>query len=312
VFGVQAAHGPTFKTDEFTPGRGNAVVLAHPVWARRYGADPSIVGRAVSVNGRPYTVVGVMPPSFEYPGRRYGLWAPLPSPRTPEMPPVNRSAHYLQVVGLLKPSATLAQADAELKTIASALEARFPETNGNTSARVTPLQDHAVRDVATPLYVLLGAVGLVVLIACANVTNLLLARATARHREVAIRQALGAGRWRLVRQFLSETAVLYALGAAGALALASWGASALVALGPADIPRLTDTTLDGRVLAATSSPRCRERKGIPPMRCAPRAAAPPARGARGSASASRSSSRRSRFRSCCSSAPASRCTAWCG
>jgi predicted permease len=251
VFGVQAALGRTFNPDEFTPGRENAVVLAHRVWARRYGADPSIVGRAVSVNGRPYTVVGVMPPSFEYPGRRYGLWAPLPSPRTPEMPPVNRSAHYLQVVGLLKPSATLAQADAELKTIASALEARFPETNGNTSARVTPLQDHAVRDVATPLYVLLGAVGLVVLIACANVTNLLLARATARHREVAIRQALGAGRWRLVRQFLSETAVLYALGAAGALALASWGASALVALGPADIPRLTDTTLDGRVLAAT-------------------------------------------------------------
>ena len=103
----------------------------------------------------------------------------------------------------------------------------------------------------TPLYVLLGAVGLVVLIACANVTNLLLARATARQREVAIRQALGAGRWRLVRQFLAETAVLYAIGAAGALALASWGTSALVALGPADIPRLADTALDGRVLLAT-------------------------------------------------------------
>jgi putative ABC transport system permease protein len=251
VFGVAPALGRTFNPDEFTPGRENAIVLSHRLWTRRYGGDPSVIGRSVSVNSRPYTIVGVMPPSFEYPGSRYGLWTPLPSPRTAEMPPVNRSAHYLQVVGLLKPSTTLAQANTELKTIASALEAQFPATNGNMNARVTPLQEYAVRDVATPLYVLLGAVGLVVLIACANVTNLLLARATARHREVAIRQALGAGRWRLVRQFLAETAVLYALGAAGALALASWGTSALVTLGPADIPRLSDTALDGRVLAAT-------------------------------------------------------------
>ena len=116
---------------------------------------------------------------------------------------------------------------------------------------MTPLQDFAVRDAKTPLQVLLGAVGLVVLIACANVTNLLLARATARHREVAIRQALGAGRWRLVRQFFAETAILYALGACGALAVASWGAAAVVSLGPAEVPRLADTALDGRVLAAT-------------------------------------------------------------
>ena len=251
VFGVAPALGRTFNAEEFTPGRENAIVLSHRLWTRRYGSDPSVIGRSVSVNSRPYTIVGVMPPSFEYPGSRYGLWTPLPSPRTAEMPPVNRSAHYLQVVGLLKPATTLAQANTELKTIASALAAQFPDTNGNMNARVTPLQEYAVRDVATPLYVLLGAVGLVVLIACANVTNLLLARATARHREVAIRQALGAGRWRLVRQFLAETAVLYALGAAGALALASWGTSALVTLGPADIPRLADTALDGRVLAAT-------------------------------------------------------------
>ena len=143
------------------------------------------------------------------------------------------------------------QANAEITTIASALAAQFPDSNANLGARVLAFQDYAVRDVKTPLYMLLGAVGLVVLIACANVTNLLLARATARHREVAIRQALGASRWRLVRQFLAETAVLYALGAGGALALASWGTSALVALGPADIPRIADAAVDGRVLGAT-------------------------------------------------------------
>ena len=148
------------------------------------------------------------------------------------MPPLNRNAHYLQVVGRLRAGVTHDQAHAEIRTIAGALATQFPETNANMTARAISLEDFTVRDVKTPLYVLLGAVGLVVLIACANVTNLLLARATARHREVAIRQALGAARWRLVRQFLAETAVLYTLGAAGALALASWGASALVAFGP--------------------------------------------------------------------------------
>jgi putative ABC transport system permease protein len=251
VLGVPAALGRTLNPDEFTPGRETSIVLSHRLWKRRFGGDASVVGTQVSINGRSYTVQGVMPAGFEYPGRRYELWAPLPSPRTADMPPSNRSAHYVQAIGRLKAGARPEQANTEVRTIASALAAQFPETNQNMSARVTPLQDYAVRDLKKPLYVLLGAVGLVVLIACANVTNLLLARATARHREVAIRQALGAARWRLVRQFLAETAVLYAIGAAGALALASWGTSAIVTLGPADIPRLADTALDGRVLAAT-------------------------------------------------------------
>ncbi len=251
VLGVLPALGRTFAPDEFAPGSDTTIVLSQRLWKRRFGASPSIVGTHVTVNGKPYTIVGVMPAGFDYPGRRYELWAPLPFPRTADLPPANRVAHYLQVVGRLKPAVAVAQADAEIKTIAGTLAAQYPDSNQNMTARVTPLQDFIVRDVKTPLYVLLGAVGLVVLIACANVTNLLLARATARHREVAIRRALGAGRWRLARQFLAETAVLYAIGAAGALALASWGASALVALGPADIPRLADTALDGRVLAAT-------------------------------------------------------------
>src|SRR5262245_2547751 len=251
VLGVQPALGRTFAPDEFTPGHEAIVVLSHRLWKRRFGGDPSAVGRQTIVNGRPFTIAGVMPAGFEYPARRYELWAPLPSPRTADMPPANRSAHYLQVIGLLKPSASVTRANTELRTIADALASQYPESNAGMSARVTPLQDYVVRDLKTPLYMLLGAVGLVVLIACANVTNLLLARATARHREVAIRQALGAGHWRLVRQFLAETAVLYTIGAAGAVGLASWGTTALVALGPADIPRLADTALDSRVLAAT-------------------------------------------------------------
>jgi putative ABC transport system permease protein len=251
VLGVQPSLGRTFTPDEFTPGRENTIVLSQRLWKRRFGGSPSVVGSQITVNGKPFTIAGVMPAGFEYPGRRYELWAPLPSPRSAEMPPINRSAHYLQMIGRLQPSISTEQAHAEIKGIAGALAAQYPDTNRNMSARVTPLQDFTVRAVKTPLYVLLGAVGLVVLIACANVTNLLLARATARHREVAIRQALGAGRWRLVRQFLAETAVLYTIGAAGALALASWGTSALVALGPSDIPRLADTALDERVLAAT-------------------------------------------------------------
>ncbi len=251
VLGVQPALGRSFRAEEFSPGRENAMLLSQRLWRRRFGGDPSVVGTQVNVNGRVFTIAGVMPAGFEYFGRRYELWTPLPSPRTPELPPLDRSAHYLQVVGRLKPSVSPGQAHTEIAGIAGALAAEYPDTNRNLAARVTPLEDFTVRDAKAPLQVLLGAVGLVVLIACANVTNLLLARATARHREVAIRQALGAGRWRLVRQFFAETAILYGLGACGALAVASWGAAAVVSLGPAEVPRLADTALDGRVLAAT-------------------------------------------------------------
>ena len=251
VLGVAPAAGRTFAADEFTPGRESVVILSHGLWRRRFGGQLSAIGSTVTINGKTWTIAGVMPSEFEYPSPRYALWVPLPSPRTPDLPPLNRSAHYIQMVGRLKPGVTHQQANAEIASIASALASQYPDTNANLTARAVSLSEFTVRDVRMPLYVLLGAVGLVVLIACANVTNLLLARATSRHREVAIRQALGAARWRLVRQFLAETAVLYALGAGGALALASWGISALVAFGPADIPRISEAALDGRVLAAT-------------------------------------------------------------
>jgi putative ABC transport system permease protein len=251
VLGVEPSVGRVLASDEFTPGRETRVVLSHRLWQRRFGGDAAIIGRPVTINNRPVVVVGVMPPGFSYPDPNYQLWAPLPSPPTPEMPPRNRSSHYLQVIGRLRADATREQAQTEMVAIADALATQYPESNGNLSARTIPAGEFTVRNVAEPLYVLLAAVLLVVLIACGNVTNLLLARATTRTAEVAVRHALGAGRFRLIRQFIVESIVLYSVGAAGALALASWGLSGIVALDPAQIPRLGAATIDGRVLAAT-------------------------------------------------------------
>ena len=251
ILGVAPALGRTFAPDEFQPGHENVVVLSDRLWKRRFGGNPASIGSRVTVNGKPFTIAGVMPPSFAYPGSRYELWAPLPSPRTTELPPINRVSHYLEVIGRLKPDVSFEQAQREVAMVASALASEYSATNSNMTARVTPLESFLVRDVETPLRILLAAVGLVVLIACANVTNLLLARASVRSREVAIRQALGAARWRLVRQFLVETLALYLVGACGALAVASWGIPVLLSFAPQDIPHLSDTSLDLRVLAAT-------------------------------------------------------------
>ncbi len=251
ALGVAPALGRTFAPDEFQLGHENVVVLSDRLWKRRFGGDANSIGSPITLDGKPFTIAGVMPASFEYPGDRYQLWTPLPSPRTAELPPVNRVSHYLEVIGRLKPAVAIEQAQHEVATIASALASEYSDSNSNIGARVTPLENYLVRDVERPLRVLLAAVGLVVLIACANVTNLLLARASVRAREVAIRQALGAARWRLVRQFLVETLVLYLVGACGALAVASWGIPVLLSFAPKDIPHLGDTSLDVRVLAAT-------------------------------------------------------------
>lgn len=251
TLGVAPALGRTLGFDEFQLGHENVVVLSHRLWKRRFGGDPNSIGSRITLDGKPFTIAGVMPPSFEYPASRYELWTPLPSPRTPELPPINRVSHYLEVIGRLKPAVSFDQAQLEVAAIASALATEYSDSNSNLGARVTPLEQFLVRDVEQPLRILLAAVGLVVLIACANVTNLLLARASVRSREVAIRQALGASRWRLVRQFLVETLVLYLVGACGALAVASWGIPLLLSFAPKDIPHLADTSLDLRVLVAT-------------------------------------------------------------
>jgi putative ABC transport system permease protein len=251
VLGIRPALGRAFDRAEFTPGQDRTIVLGHALWQRRYGSDRTVVGRDVTVNGKTYTVVGVMPPGFVYPDARYQLWAPLSLTPAPDGLPINRNSHFLQVVGRLKPAIALREAQSEMSTIAGRLAAQYPDSNAGLGTRLVPLREQAVGDVRTALLVLLGAVGFVVLIACANVTNLLLARATGRQREVAIRAALGAGRVRLIRQFLTETIVLYGLGAAGALAFAAWGLALLVALSPGNIPRLTEASIDARVLGVT-------------------------------------------------------------
>jgi putative ABC transport system permease protein len=251
VLGVKPLAGRTLSPDAFAPGHDQEMVLSHSLWQRRFAGDRSAIGRTVTASGKPYTIVGVMPPGFEYPSRRYQLWSPLPFPATADSPPVNRASHYMQVIGRLRPGVPQERAQAEMSTIARSLAVQYPDADGSLDARVIPLSEQAVKGVRTALLVLLGAVGFVVLIACTNVTNLLLARATGRQREVAIRAALGAGRVRLIRQFLTETIVLYALGAAGALALAVWGLEVLLSLSASDIPRLADASIDARVLGVT-------------------------------------------------------------
>ncbi len=251
VLGVNPVAGRTLSPETFTPGHDRAMVISHSFWQRRFAGDRTAIGRTVTANGNPYTIVGVMPPGFEYPSKRYQLWTPLPVPAIGDSPSIDRSAHYLQVIGRLKPGVPQERAQAEMSTIARGLAAQYPDSDESLDARVIPLAEQAVKGVRTALLVLLGAVGFVMLIACANVTNLLLARATGRQREVAIRAALGAGRVRLIRQFLTETLVLYALGAAGALTLAAWGLELLVSLSAGDIPRLSDASIDARVLGVT-------------------------------------------------------------
>ena len=252
ALGVQPLLGRTFFPEEDTPGRDNVVVISHQLWQRRYGGDPNLIGKVITVGANQRTVIGVMPSGFQsdvlFSGQ-YDLWAPLvPGGLLHD----NRRSHLLAVIARLKPRGTIAQAEAELAALAAGIEQQNPGVDDpELGVTVIGLQERLVAPLRPALIVLLCAVCCVLLIACANVANLLLARSAAREREIAIRIALGASRWRIARQLLTESALLALAGGAAGLLLAVWGVDSITALAPANLPRIDEVRIDGRVLGFT-------------------------------------------------------------
>jgi putative ABC transport system permease protein len=248
MLGVQPHLGRTFTAEEDQQGAGGVVLLGYGLWRGRFGADPEILGKSVALNGTPRTVIGVMPAGFNFPTKETEYWIPLAAPQ--ELAEA-RSAFWLYMAGRLKPGVSVERAQADMSAIAGRLAAQFPEALEGYGANVVGLHDQMVGKIRPALLVLTGAVAFVLLIACANVANLLLVSAAAREREIAIRTALGAGRWRLVRQLLTESVVLFLAGGMAGVLVAYWGLGVLLALSPPDLPRLDDVKIDARVLAFT-------------------------------------------------------------
>ena len=253
LFGAQTAAGRTFTAGEDRPGGGKVVVLSHGFWQRRFGGDPQVVGRTLPLSGDSYTVIGVLAPSFN--STQFDPFADVWTPF--QMDPASTDqAHYFTAAARLKPGVTLAMANTQMQAAARQFSARFPDQLGPQGGfGVQLLQERMVRNVRTSLLVLVGAVSFVLLIACANVANLLLVRATARKREIAIRAAMGAGRGRIVRQLLTENVLLSAVGGVLGLGLGITGIRALLAVNPGNIPRIgadgAGVTADWRVVAFT-------------------------------------------------------------
>jgi putative ABC transport system permease protein len=244
ALGATPLYGRAFLPEEYQPGKGQVVILGYGLWQRRFGGDPKLIGRQLTLNSQPRVVIGIMPPEFQYPPGRE-IWAPrMPRPNDKQI----RAGTFIRVLGRLQPGRSVAEAQAEMNNIAGQLAQEYPQTNANTGVVVVPLRDVLVGRVKRALFVLLGAVGCVLLIACANVASLLLVRLLERSRELAIRAALGAGRGRLLRQLLAESALLALLGGVAGVLLAYWLIDLILALSPRDLPRLHQIGLNPAVL----------------------------------------------------------------
>jgi len=247
---VQPALGRVFTNEEDKPGGPPVVVLSYALWQRRFGGQSSILNQQLTFNNKSYTVIGVMPQSFQYPSR-VEMWVPV-GQLSGQSDWQQRGNHPgLYAVARLKPGVTMAQAKADMDNLAANLEKQYPDSNAGGGVRVQPLLEVFVSDVRRTLWVLFVAVGFVLLIACANIASLLLARASARQKEMAIRAAMGAGRWRIARQLLTESVLLALIGGTFGLLVARWGIQLILYISPNAIPRAREINLDWRVLAFT-------------------------------------------------------------
>lgn len=252
ILGIRPIAGRAFLAAEAQPGQDQVILLGHGLWERRFGSDPNVVGRSLTINGKPMKIVGVLPAGFNYP-LNAEMWQPLAF--TPEdLKPDNRGSHGYLVLARIKPELTLEQARADMAAVTKSIIERnlsYPYQQFNFAVQLVPLLEDTVGDVKTALWVLTGAVSFVLLIACVNVASLLLARASAREREVAIRSALGAGRAQIVRQMLTESVVLAVLGGAMGLLLAPAALRGILQLGSVALPRMSEVRIDGQVLLFT-------------------------------------------------------------
>lgn len=248
MLGVHPALGRAFTKEEDTPSGNPVILISYRLWQNRYGGSESVLGKSIRLDGATATIIGVLPTDFQWQRNEGDIWAPI------QQNPLwgrGRVARLFEIVGKLAPGMNIAQAQAEVQTISGALAAQYPGNNKGITARLVPMQEDLVGEARGPLLVLLGAVGLVLLVACANVANLVLARASGRSRQVAIRAALGANRLRILRELLTESLLLAVAGSIGGMALAAWGVRALLALAPAGLPRRDEIAMDWTTLLFT-------------------------------------------------------------